>query len=71
MESEVRRVIDNHGIPLSIYQDRHSALKRNDSFWSIEEELAGRQNPTQVGAALEALAIEPIDALTPQAKGRV
>lgn len=65
------RVIDKHGIPLSTYQDRHSALKRNDSFWSIEEELAGRQDPTQVGAALEALGIEPIDALTPQAKGRV
>ncbi len=67
----LRRVIDKHGIPLSTYQDRHSALKRNDSFWSIEEELAGRQDPTQVGAALEALGIEPIDALTPQAKGRV
>lgn len=67
----LKRVIDKHGIPLSTYQDRHSALKRNDSFWSIEEELAGRQDPTQVGAALEALGIEPIDALTPQAKGRV
>lgn len=67
----LRRVIDKHGIPLSTYQDRHSALKRNDSFWSIEEELAGRQDPTQVGAALEALGVEPIDALSPEAKGRV
>jgi transposase len=67
----LRRVIDGYGIPLSIYQDRHSSLKRNDSFWSIEEELAGRQDPTQVGAALEALGIEPIFAVTPQAKGRV
>lgn len=67
----LRRVTEKYGIPLSTYQDRHSALKRNDSYWSIEEELAGRQEPTQVGAALEALGITPIDALTPQAKGRV
>jgi len=67
----LRRVITNHGIPASIYQDRHSSLKRNDDSWSIDEQLAGRQDPTQVGAALEALGIEPIFATTPQAKGRV
>lgn len=67
----LERVTKNYGIPASVYQDRHSALKRNDDFWSIDEELAGKQNPTQVGAALEALGIEPIIALTPQAKGRV
>ena len=65
------RVVRGHGIPASVYQDKHSALKRNDSYWSIEEQLAGRQEPTQVGSALEALGIEPIFALTPQAKGRV
>jgi transposase len=67
----LRRVITNHGIPASVYQDRHSSLKRNDSYWSIEEELAGHQDPTQVGSALCALGIEPIFARTPQAKGRV
>lgn len=67
----LRRVLRDYGIPVSVYQDRHSALKRNDDFWSIEEELAGRQEPTQVGAALEKLGIEPIVALSPQAKGRV
>ena len=60
-----------HGIPVSVYQDRHSALRRNDDFWSLEEQLAGRQRPTQVGQALEDLAIQPIFALSPQAKGRV
>lgn len=64
-------VVRRHGIPASVYQDRHSALKRNDGYWSIEEQLAGRQDPTQVGAAIEALQIEAIFALTPQAKGRV
>ncbi len=67
----LRRVVTSHGIPLSVYQDRHSSLRRNDDFWSIDEELAGRRDPTQVGAALEVLGIEPIFAMTPQAKGRV
>lgn len=67
----LRRVLRDYGIPGSVYQDRHSALKRNDDFWSIDEQLAGRQDPTQVGAALEILGIEPIIALSPQAKGRV
>lgn len=67
----LRRVIKKHGIPLSVYQDKHGALKRNDDKWSIEEQLDGRQRPTQVGCALEALGIEAIFALSPQAKGRV
>jgi len=67
----LRDVVRDYGIPGCVYQDRHSALKRNDDFWSIEEQLAGRQDPTQVGAALEALGIEQIYAQTPQAKGRV
>lgn len=64
-------VVRKHGVPGSVYQDRHSVHKRTDGYWSIEEELAGRQDPTQVGSVLEALGIEPIFALTPQAKGRV
>jgi transposase len=67
----LQEVASSYGIPASVYQDRHSSLKRSDDHWSIEEELAGRQDPTQVGAALEALGIEPIFAITPQAKGRV
>jgi transposase len=67
----LRQVIKNHGIPCSVYQDKHTSLKRNDDFWSLEEELAGRQEPTQVGLALEALGINPIFANSPQAKGRV
>jgi hypothetical protein len=64
-------VIERHGVPHSVYQDCHSALKRNDPHWTLAEDLAGRQDPTQVGAALEALGIAPIFALSPQAKGRV
>src|SRR5213592_4645598 len=59
------------GLPGSIYMDQHGALKRNDDHWTLAEELRGRQDPTQVGGALEALAIACIYALSPQAKGRV
>jgi hypothetical protein len=67
----LKEIVKKHGIPMIIYQDRHGALHRNDSHWSLEEQLAGRQEPTQVGLALEALSIQAISALSPQAKGRV
>ena len=58
------------GVPWAIYMDQHSALRRNDDHWTHEEELRGRQEPTQVGRALATLGIEVIYALSPQAKGR-
>ncbi len=51
--------------------DCHGIFRRNDAAWTLAEELRGRQEPTQVGRALEALGIEPIYALSPQAKGRI
>ena len=51
--------------------DQHGSLKRNDEHWTLEEELRGEQEPTQVGRALRSLEIEVIYALSPQAKGRV
>ena len=67
----LEEVIGRWGVPASVYQDRHTIHKRADDGWSLEEELAGRQDPTQVGAALEALQITAICANSPQAKGRV
>jgi transposase len=67
----LKTMVKRYGIPLVIYHDRHGALYRNDSHWSLEEQLAGRQEPTQVGLALEALGIGSIAALSPQAKGRI
>ena len=63
--------VERHGVPLSIYRDQHGSLQRNDQHWSLEEQLAGRQFPTQVGRALEELGIEVIVARSPQAKGRI
>ncbi len=67
----LRRIVDRYGIPVSIYQDRHGALHRNDEYWSLEEQLTNRREPTQVGSALEALGVQPIFALSPEAKGRI
>jgi len=64
-------ISETYGLAGSIYMDRHSALHRNDEHWTLEEEFRGEQDPTQVGAALKALEIEPIFALSAQAKGRV
>lgn len=67
----LKAMLTRYGIPLSIYQDRHSTLHRNDDHWTLEEQLKGEQDPTQVGACLKALGITPVFALTPQAKGRI
>ncbi len=67
----LKAIVAELGIPWSIYMDQHGSLKRNDGHWTLAEELRGRQDPTQVGMALEALQIEAIYALSPQGKGRV
>lgn len=64
-------VARRHGVPVSVYHDRHSSLVRNDPYWSIEEELAGSRYPTHVGRVLAELGIESIAAGSPQAKGRI
>jgi Helix-turn-helix domain len=67
----LREIVKHHGIPVSAYMDRHGTLKRNDSHWTHEEQLAGRQEPTQVKRALDDLGVHVLYALSPQAKGRV
>ena len=64
-------MIATHGVPLSLYRDRHSIFQRNDSHWTLAEQLAGKQAPTQLGRALDQLGIEQIPAYSPQAKGRI
>ena len=64
-------MIATHGVPLSLYRDRHSIFQRNDPHWTLAEQLAGKQSPTQLGRALDELGIEQIPAYSPQAKGRI
>jgi len=67
----LRRVLRRHGIPLSLYGDRHSVFVRNDDHWSLDEQLAGKRQPTQFGRALAQLGVTYIAAHSPQAKGRI
>src|SRR5690242_3026641 len=67
----LHRLLRHFGVPLSFYGDRHSVFVRNDDHWSVEEELAGRRQPTQFGRALQQLGVTYIAAQSPQAKGRI
>jgi transposase len=64
-------LVSTHGVPLSLYRDRHGIFQRNDPHWTVAEQLAGKQSPTQLGRALEELGIQQIPAYSPQAKGRI
>jgi transposase len=64
-------MVSTHGVPLSVYRDRHGIFQRNDPHWTVAEQLAGKQSPTQLGRALEELGIQQIPAYSPQAKGRI
>ncbi len=68
-----RQIFLNHGIPISLYCDRHTIfLSAKASKLTIEEELEGKVcNDTQFGRAMKELGITIITARSPQAKGRV
>src|SRR5579862_2217207 len=68
---QLRALVERYGVPLSLYRDQHGTFQRNDKHWTMEEQMAGRQAPTQLGRVLEELGIESIRALSPQAKGRI
>lgn len=68
----IEQLVRRHGRPLELYHDRHSTFELNPPRpWTLEEELQGRQDPTEVSRALEELDILSIAAHSPQAKGRI
>lgn len=66
-----RDIMLSKGIPQTVYADRHSSLLRNDKHWTLEEQLSGRRELTQVGRVLDELRVGIHRALSAQAKGRV
>jgi transposase len=63
-------IFRQHGLPQSIYSDRHSV------FWTdreptVEEQLSNKRPTTEVGRGLEELGVTLILAGSPQAKGRI
>ena len=69
----LRQVVVNHGVPRSLYSDRHTIFfsPKKDKL-SLQDELAGKKvSLTQFGQALEKFGIIHIPARSPQAKGRI
>ena len=67
----LRQLLRRFGVPLAFYGDHSGIFVRNDDCWTVEEQLAGKRQPTQFGRALEQLRVTFIAANSPQAKGRV
>src|SRR6202011_1718626 len=67
----LRQLLRRFGVPLAFYGDHSGIFVRNDDCWTVEEQLAGKRQPTQFGRALEQLSVTFIAANSPQAKGRV
>lgn len=66
------QIVTERGIPLGAYADRHGIFQRSPQDQdTIDEQLAGQRQRTQVGRMLDDLSIELITAMSPQAKGRV
>jgi len=53
----LQNLVSTYGIPKQIIQDKNPLLKRRDKDWSLEEQLSGQAEPTQIGKAMEALGI--------------
>jgi transposase len=69
----LKQMIEQKGIPMSIYSDRHTIFRSpKEATLSIEQELAGETPPlSQFGQVLQELGITHFKALSPQAKGRI
>lgn len=63
--------IQEHGIPKSIYLDRHSTYKTNKKYAYTDWPFRNTQDLTQFGRACQQIGIELVYANSPQAKGRV
>src|SRR5713226_7273674 len=67
----LHQLVSRYGVPLALYGDHSGIFVHNDDYWTVEEQLAGKRQPTQFGRALAQLGISFIPANSPQAKGRV
>jgi hypothetical protein len=66
-----RYYVREHGIPCSLYLDKHGAYQSKKKL-TAEEELEGKEKPeTQFERAVGQLGVKVIPAHSPQAKGRI
>jgi transposase len=66
----LRSIALSHGLPMSLYHDRHTIL-RSPKRPTLEEQLAGQPPMSQIQRVMAELGIESIPAYSPQAKGRI
>ena len=66
----MKEIFLSHGLPLSLYSDRHSIFHTLRDP-TIIEQLKNIQPLTQFGRAMDELGINIIPAYSPQAKGRI
>jgi transposase len=66
----LRSIALSHGLPMSLYHDRHTIL-RSPKQPTLEEQLAGQPPMSQIQRVMAELGIESIAAYSPQAKGRI
>jgi len=65
-------IVLTKGCPLALYRDRHGIFEPlSTQPLSLDEQLAGRREPTQFGRLLQELEITSIGAHSPQAKGPI
>jgi len=68
----MREVVTRHGIPETVYHDKHGIFVRDPKEQdSILEQLEGKRALTQFGRLMEELGVRQIEAHSPQAKGRI
>ena len=65
-----KRYIRAHGIPMSVYFDKHTTYK-STAEPTIEDEINGTEPLSEFGRSLRELGVNLIHAHSPQAKGRV
>jgi transposase len=63
-------IFKRHGLPQSVYSDRHSVFW-TDRVPTLDEQLINKRPTTEVGRALDELGVTLILAGSPQAKGRI
>lgn len=71
----LRQVVERYGRPQAIYHDRHTMFPQGkyqvNEKGSIDEQLEGKSQDTQLGRLFAQLNITSIAARSPQAKGRI
>ncbi len=66
----MQEISRSHGLPQAVYSDRHTIFQSPKKA-TLQQKLAGELPRSQFGRLMDELAVELIEALSPQAKGRV